>query len=841
METQNSIYINFNPQQNIINGLTNTIINTRVINPLVELEGISTDIVTNYFFSSSNTRYNFYQAIKELFEKYKKIYFIGNNQTQPLINTGLFNNYNGEEVSELFYLIFKGGNIINSAINYVENKFDNINIFFEKTKRSDSDFSIYIKFNNILSNEQKDYLIICANCLAYDLQQEIQNNYDPNTGNIEIDIIENDLLKKKVYKITDIINVNSNQNKNKTIIKPQTENLEKYEEIIKYNDQNYKIEKIHRIFYEYLLKYKKINNNRNINDRFDQLFLLNEKNYQYFLNDGVNNKGDFRLVGIKINDNLEYFRNKKTFNYVTNEIDDFLNEEITDNTYKNDCQKSLSFTKLRNIIENTNYNYVSGNRKDKKVDDISKSDKLILYTDNNKNLLLLNEESLNDFYYDNLNLEGFNIANQNINTIKDLLNNNQIIYTQKNNINGRKLISNKPIKKYPNNLFVSSNLTTKFIKHIPLINESENKKIASFNLIRTKHNIRLYFLLENINNNILNILTRHRIINRDPKIFFYIDLPGEFIDISIPSYVDTNLQRTLHEFDEEIKKKNIILDNNNIYTYSRNGLIKDLVQIIIEDTENKPWDAQKKEKRIERVFRLFEKNILYNHNLLEPDNNDFGKSFTYRIMINIKDKIKIFNDQLKKYRDDSFDYINNKYIYNQNKYKLFDINNYDNIIKDIFESLILYPNNGYILKGDDKQNESFNTLIKTVLNPLWQYGKNKKIFNYKKIKIDNKIYDQSILDKKYNIINNNDFIIINNNDNNLIIQNKIKKFNEIIDYFDIIFTNLIKYQTPLNFFIKESFIKDEIIDDNIVMLGGYYHKYLKYKQKYLALKNNIKI
>lgn len=30
-----------------------------------------------------------------------------------------------------------------------------------------------------------------------------------------------------------------------------------------------------------------------------------------------------------------------------------------------------------------------------------------------------------------------------------------------------------------------------------------------------------------------------------------------------------------------------------------------------------------------------------------------------------------------------------------------------------------------------------------------------------------------------------------------------------------------------------------IIDTNVELLGGYYDKYIKYKQKYMELKNNI--
>ena len=75
-----------------------------VENPLVGLENVSTDAITNYVLGNKKYRFNFYVLIQYYFNKYRDELLSGNY----------------EQYKNDVNLMFKGGNIIKSVIDLSE-------------------------------------------------------------------------------------------------------------------------------------------------------------------------------------------------------------------------------------------------------------------------------------------------------------------------------------------------------------------------------------------------------------------------------------------------------------------------------------------------------------------------------------------------------------------------------------------------------------------------------------------------------------------------------------------------------------------------------------------------
>lgn len=123
--------------------------------------------------------------------------------------------------------------------------------------------------------------------------------------------------------------------------------------------------------------------------------------------------------------------------------------------------------------------------------------------------------------------------------------------------------------------------------------------ITKFVLNRVKINARLYL----VNSNNLHLISSTNTLMSAPGI--YVNAPGELIDITIPYSNDIDLLPMFaHGLSSHIDKKIFFIDNEKVivYTYNLDYLIHNLKKMLFEDTDNKPWDDKKSEKRCRRLL-----------------------------------------------------------------------------------------------------------------------------------------------------------------------------------------------------------------------------------------------
>ena len=150
---------------------------------------------------------------------------------------------------------------------------------------------------------------------------------------------------------------------------------------------------------------------------------------------------------------------------------------------------------------------------------------------------------------------------------------------KKSEINGTILRNTNNIL---NNYYISNNYTTRistqYVKNL-------------HNLHRIKYNFRFYFGLPK------SFIS----INKKIK-FFYINVAGEVLDLPTPVVGDFDLFFTLS------KKSKTLVDlpkfNGLLKSYSIYELIFNLCKIIFYQTNFKPWNDEKYDKRIIRLFNL---------------------------------------------------------------------------------------------------------------------------------------------------------------------------------------------------------------------------------------------
>lgn len=709
----------------------NKIIDPTVVNPMAEIESTSTDFITENFFGNKNYRFNFYWLIQKLFDKYKEL----------IINDDLL------MFKPYIFLIFKGGNIIKAVIDKAEDNIiktivaiDNLKDTddlkteyslneFNPTKRSDSDFSVFIDFPRIgsmLSNNQnKDLifikLIIASEFICYNILDEIRKNYNHEKGTVKIPTDLNLLNKNQSYIELTITNLSENIDKLDKLNKNYNE---KFNDLIKKNVEN--IEKI-----------KTESDNESLKD-----FIKNPKNIVF------NFIKIFGSDNIKFNKNLNFesptlFDNKVAMPKIVGFI---INDKINYNIKEINENNSISLNKLVGYTEDNKKYSASHEKLSAYKKDVE------MYFANNQNIpLLADDNSL------------FNIKKENPNnmymgySINNIDFDNNFLFKNYKNLSYNNLIkyeiSNIKIKqsKNDNELYISSNRTLRFTKN--------NKDKTAFNLVRTKHNFKVFFELPY---SIIKINGQNTNIR-----YVYLDIPGEFIDITVPTFADDALITYMNNFDKYITKRmmTIQLPNNQtvkqeIYTYSNYGLIHDIENIIYNGTDNMPWVDNKYSKRLERLFRLY--------------------------FAEIKDKLKI-NDKIKS----QLDFIESTLSLIKKKYQDYKETNKYEFIQIIQQNIgMIY----YELKIiDDFMSESqktpqnfFRDMFISVLGPIDKFNKN----------------------------------IQNNNDADLL-DKIISYLDDVIKYYKIFVDNI---SLPAQGNLSE------------IQLGGYYQKYLKYKQKYLQLK-----
>ena len=700
----------------------NEILNAVVVNPLEELESVSTDFITENFFNNQAGRYNFYWVIQYLFDKYKNLIFVEN--LLPYKDCIIF--------------VFKGGNIIKAVIDKAE---ENIEKTIEEnndteakseisldeytqTKRSDSDFSIYVNYplaESILDDKAKKDLVflqILIGCehISYNILADIRKSYDIEKETIKLDDISYSIpityLKDRLFTINNLYE-NYNQ-KFKDLVEKNNE----YFEQIKMGDYDKSVIDFIKNNKNIVITFAAIYMNKNINFDVKNNFDVASKLYNIPMP---------RVKGFIINDNLKYGM-------------DEINE-----------QNSFSLNKL--------YNYIEVENEKMDVDSESKNitnhkKDIEIYFSNEKNIPLIaddysilniNKNKKNNIY-NGYSINNVNLDNNYLFNINKNLNQNSLI---KQKITGRVIKQNKN----NNSLYISSNRTLRFIR---------NTNNVSFNLIRTKHNFRIFLELPNT---ITNINGKNVNIK-----YVHIDLPGEFIDISIPTFSDSGITEIMKNFDKFMQERKLyvqVLGQQkeyilNIYTYTNYGLIHDIEIILFKNTNNEPWLDKKYAKRIERLFRLYFADVKNNFVINEKIQNQL--EFINNNLETINKNYNIFQQT----NDAQYIATNNKYI--------------DSIIK-ISQQIDKYLG---------KQNNFYN-LFSAILKPVKKYN------------------DSFELDGNIDVTDDK----ITN------VSNIIKYLEDITKYYKIFVDNI-----------------DLPSEGNLdkIQLGGYYTKYLKYKQKYLQLK-----
>ena len=288
-----------------------------------------------------------------------------------------------------------------------------------------------------------------------------------------------------------------------------------------------------------------------------------------------------------------------------NEVDmNVINEEITTLAY-------LLLYRIRNVILNNLSDYIDYY----KLDDNEKIKIL------NKLLIKLNnlKKPKLDAPYNSLTLKFVNISLDNITAQTDtdlLLNypNNKLdlkdMYGIEIGKNGRKdfSISNNNNKisltqlpylfKYNDNDIKSNVLDKSLDLHIYTNNNDTNfyitvnTSIPGFNLVRMKISI----LVDYIDNNIIN----------------RISVPGEYIDVSIPDWRETDKFFT----PDYISSYNTFIYNNDLMvnktisfnSLSFNSIIDDLIYILFINSKY-PWENNKYDVRINRLFMYYYVNL----------------------------------------------------------------------------------------------------------------------------------------------------------------------------------------------------------------------------------------
>lgn len=668
----------------------NEIIDAKVVNPLIELEAASTDFVTESFFGNGANRYNFYWLIQYLFDKFKKEILIGDL----------------EKFKDDVTLIFKGGNIIKAVIDKAEKNIQDTIIKIEtvshgesiseysldkytQTKRSDSDFSIYINYPKIektlLDQSMKNLVFIkitlACEKIAYLVLKEIRNKYNQQDGTIKIEEIE------FPFQITNL-----------------NDNLFTTHKL--YENYNQKFKDLVTKTYDHIVDRSKGNQDESILQ-----FLTNKKNIVMKFISLLTNKN------VKFGDNTTFNGNTEIFNIIMPKVKGILINEYAQHNMDGITEtNTISLNKLINIL--TGEKVDNGEKKlFSRNLSTHKQDMEIYFSDENEKPVITDDESLS--------LIGRKKNEENVlygYSIKNIDFDNTYLFENFDNLSKedlvKKKVTNRILKLYENNnsLFISSNRTLRFLK---------NYTNTAFNLIRMKHNIRVYFelpkLVLQINNKKINIK------------YIYVNIPGEFIDITVPTSTDYSLGIIMKNKEKYISKREMIFEITNnpdkkyiteISTYSNYGLVHDIAKILYDDTNNIPWLDVKYEKRLERLFRLYFADMKANLNISQKIGEKLNHSY---LMLN-----KI-SEQYTKYQEtrdnNTIDTI--KY-YIRLEYHMLNLideqieKNSDTMIT--FFKMILGPCETFNdITNVDEQNESLEGLIKYVQD----------ITKYYKIFVDN--------------------------------------------------------------------------------------------------------
>ncbi len=266
-------------------------------------------------------------------------------------------------------------------------------------------------------------------------------------------------------------------------------------------------------------------------------------------------------------------------------------------------------------------------------------------------------------------------------------------------------------------IFYNKSETNFYITHNTSINATDQNDEKKFNLVRIKVNIKAHYYDSSVDIN--DRLIKPNIVN----------IPGEFIDVSIPHYKTTEKYfnpLSPRKLDIEKYTMNINDDDNINYTfnaYSYNTFFYDLITALFDNKKytddrykvDMPWYNNKMEKRTERIMLFILIDIA--RRIVIPSNtpsrtesyNDIVNDFD--ILIGIIDPIiKILNNENINFvsKMDSLEVLNihlNKHIFITNpKYN-------DFLIKYFIVNILTELNNNfiYMINIKNTNNESIST------------------------------------------------------------------------------------------------------------------------------------
>jgi hypothetical protein len=573
-----------------------------VFYPKRDHETISTYVISNYLFKNIDDRISFFRDINILFGEYLDKF--GNEYFSSITTTKLLHEVKNI-LDDNIKLVYKGGNMINHYLATFKNVFTKVGVDPKLDTLSDFDFSILINYDYILENtnvakDNLEYIKLSrlGDLIAFHIVKHF-NNYMFCFRN---DILKNSIVNKtnnypntEYYKFGDINNAEIGMifdyvnNYFSNII-----NLPKDPNIFNLIKEN--IEQI---------------NNKNGNDNLPLLFNIvtectkSQVNFVGFSLPTTFNKHKNIFTELR---SINADNSMKLTTFVKNLINQLppQRQNNLDNNIilKNKIELS---SKLRNL--NERYDRITTKNYEIYPSDDT-GDYCIFYPLALKQLIARNINVMSDIMTTyskdakELNLNNFyNVISDNLLLTEDI--------KYKNFIKTRDPESKEFVNIFINKYFQSNeNLVSISLNHSLLfgtkLENNDWSRITNFNLVRGKIPIRYYFKL-----------TTPYLIDTKQIQYIFIDYLGELIDISIPTYGDSDFRNNFignnpHDntnFKYKLNYVNIngiaIHNSINVLTHTLEYFIFDIYQILFQSREGIPWKALKYHKRMNRIIKLY--------------------------------------------------------------------------------------------------------------------------------------------------------------------------------------------------------------------------------------------
>jgi hypothetical protein len=690
-------------------------------------------------------------------------------------------NYNEDII-----LIFKGGNVMNFYINNMietmlvnnqnnnpddPNYFRNLITELNASSISDTDYTIYIltederKFNLIykfVSDILYQSLIEIRNNFEGLLNHKIINGNDDNNNYFNYQNLDdnNPINDNDNYFYNETVNPNPNIN----ILDIEKDVLQKLNSILNMDN----IDQISNIFLEII---NILINNGIIQQRQDNNNIYNYSIFKDIYNGSryIKMLRSISFFNIKYNNMPIIIQNNNPPEFNLNFIYDDINNIIEN-------QENVSNIRLNNVLFDLNdfystdkiNNFLNSICEEFNINYVNKSYYEYVPGQNKS----ISEYKMNDAIEDIIYIRNPDIR---IDINNDIDNSPPTTYLSK-----KKDFILRNIPKVNFTEYIENNNNDNKHYHYITVNSSVNNifdpsRIIQFDLYRIKINVVLSHII-NINNNTRRIKK--------------LNIPSEFIDVSIPKFNDSGLSN----FRKKIYSDNYTYDkffsklsfqnNKNILMYNLSYLIDDLSFVLLSQNNFCPWADSKYNKRLKRIALL--SFIIF---IKKSSVDDGIYNATQQYLTQLRSSLKMICNYLYSYYN-NLGYFNNLQYFNNSGY----LNDDGQGIKNEYRPLnpiIQYENNRSI------------TEIKNLIRPFIENNINDCLFNINIIKNFEK-------NSEYFIINYNNFMG-DNFDYNLIFKNSFDKL------FSFLFRNII--YDMVNDVDSESFykhIKSQIDKFNVI-------------------------